>query len=425
MSLKTPRKTGAQEAVQAIQSGDRVVLPLCCGLPQTLVEALVEDHERLQDVEIVSGLQVRYPFLEPGLEKSFTFRTWQCAPAIRKLLSKGTVQYIPMRQGDAAWMFSRNGTWPVKRALIQTSPPDRNGYMSLGVSIGHALPTALEAETVIAEVNDQMPRVLGDGYIHVSQVDTLVETSRPLLEFPAPKEIGETEKKIGETVGDLIPDGATLQIGIGAIPSAVIQSLKDKRDLRFFAMGVDGIVDLVEAGAVEAGGGVSAPPKIRVTEILGTRRLFDFVHENPMVEGRPIHRTINARVVAEIERFVSILSAIEIDLTGQVNAETVRGKQISAIGGSFDFLLGALYSPGGKSIMAMTSTSPDGKHSRIVATLPPGSAVTTPRHCVEYVVTEYGVADLKGKSLAERAAALIGIAHPDFRDPLRAALKEM
>ena len=137
-----------------------------------------------------------------------------------------------MRQGDAAWMFSRNGTWPVKRALIQTSPPDRNGYMSLGVSIGHALPTALEAETVIAELNDQMPRVLGDGYIHVSQVDTLVETSRPLLEFPAPKEIGETEKKIGETVGDLIPDGATLQIGIGAIPSAVIQSLKDKRDLR-------------------------------------------------------------------------------------------------------------------------------------------------------------------------------------------------
>ena len=420
MPSKTPRKVSAQEAIQAVQSGDRVVLPLCCGLPQTLVEALVEDHERLQNVEIVSGLQIQYKFLEPGLENAFTFRTWQCAPQIRKLLSKGTVNYIPMRQGDAAWMFSRNGTWPVKRALIQTSPPDRNGYMSLGVSISHALPTALEAETVIVEVNEQMPRVLGDCFIHVSQVDAMVETSRPLLEFPSPKEIGEKEKKIGEYVAELIPDGATLQIGIGAIPSAVIQSLKDKRDLKFFAMGVDGIVDLVEAGAVDAGKGISEPARIRVTEILGTKRLFDFVHENPLVEGRPIHRTINTRVVAEIERFVSILSAIEIDLTGQVNAETVKGRQISAIGGSFDFLLGALYSRGGKSVIAMTSASPDGKHSRIVATLPPGSAVTTPRHCVEYVVTEYGVADLKGKSLSERAEALIGIAHPDFRETLRA-----
>lgn len=422
MRSGTPKKVNAEEAVQTVQSGDRVVLPLCCGLPQTLLEALVADHARLKDVEIVSGLQIRYPFLEPGLEDSFSFRTWQCAPPIRKLLSKGTVKYIPMRQGDAAWMFSRDGIWPVKRALIQTSPPDRNGFMSLGVSISHALPTALEAETVIAEVNEQMPRVLGESFLHVSQVDAVVETSRPLLEFPPPKEISEKEKKIGEYVAELIPDGATLQIGIGAIPSAVIQCLKDKKGLKFFAMGVDGIVDLVDTGVVEQGRGPSDPPVIRVTEILGTKRLFDFVHDNPMVEGRPIHRTINTRVAAEIDRFCSILSAIEIDITGQVNAETVQGKQISAIGGSFDFLMGALYSKGGKSVIAMTSTSPDGKHSRIVSQLPPGSAVTTPRHCVEYVVTEYGVADLKGKSLSERAETLIGIAHPDFREELKAAV---
>jgi len=266
-----------------------------------------------------------------------------------------------------------------------------------------------------------MPRVLGESFIHTSQVDYIVETSRPLLEFPAPKELGETDRKIGEFVADLIPDRATLQTGIGGSPSAVIQGLKDKRDLRFFAMGVDGIVDLVEAGAVDPGSSASDAAKIRVTEILGTKRLFDFVHDNPMVQGRPLPRTINSRVVAEIERFISVLSAIEIDITGQVNAETVRGKQISAIGGSFDFLQGALYSPGGKSIIAMTATSPDGKHSRIVSSLPLGSAVTTPRHCVEYVVTEFGVANLTGKSAAERAEALIGIAHPDFREELRGA----
>ncbi len=423
MPSGSPRKVSAQEAIQAVQSGDRIVLPLCCGLPQTLVEALVQDHERIEGVEIVSGLQIEYKFLEPGLEKAFTFRTWQCAPPIRKLLTKGTVKYIPMRQGDAAWMFSRDGIWPVKRALIQTSPPDKNGYMSLGVSISHALPTALEADTVIAEVNEQMPRVLGDCFIHTSQVDCIVETSRPLLEFPPPKEIGETEKKIGEHVAELIPDGATLQIGIGGIPSAVIQALRDKRNLKFFAMGVDGIVDLVEAGAVDPGGGLSGPASIRVTEILGTKRLFDFVHDNPMVEGRPIHRTINSRVVGEIDSFVSVLSAIEIDLTGQVNAETVQGKQISAIGGSFDFLTGARYSRGGKSVIAMTAASPDGKHSRIVSTLPQGSAVTAPRHCVQYVATEYGVADLRGKSISERADALIGIANPDFREELKAKLE--
>ncbi len=421
MGSGSAQKVSAQEAIQAIESGDRVVLPLCCGLPQTLMEALVADSARLKNVELVSGLQLEYKFLEAGFEDSFSFRTWQCAPPIRKLVDTGQVKYIPMRQGDAVSTFSRSGVWPVKRALIQASPPDRNGYMSLGVSIGHALPLALDAETVIVEANEEMPRVLGESFIHTSQVDFIVETSRPLLEFPLPKELGEIDMKIGECVADLVPDSATLQIGIGAIPSAVIQSLKDKRDLRFFAMGVDGIVDLVEAGAVDPGTSVSDPAKIRVTEILGTKRLFDFVHDNPMVEGRPLHRTINSRVVAEIERFISVLSAIEIDITGQVNAETVRGKQISAIGGSFDFLQGALYSPGGKSIIAMTATSPDGKHSRIVSSLPLGSAVTTPRHCVEYVVTEFGVADLKGKSAAERAEALIGIAHPDFREELRGA----
>jgi len=231
-------------------------------------------------------------------------------------------------------------------------------------------------------------------------------------------EMAEVARQIGQQVAELIPDGSTLQIGIGSIPDAVVQSLEGKRDLRFFAMGIDAIVDCVERGLVDKSLGTVQKPKIVMTEILGTKRLFAFVHENPLVEGRPILTTINSRVVGQIEKFISILGAIEVDLTGQVNAETVNRKQISAIGGSFDFLQGALFSPEGKSIIALTSTTPDGKVSRIVPQLPAGSAVTHPRHSVQYIVTEYGKADLRGKTLRERAEALTAVAHPAFREGL-------
>lgn len=412
------RWVSAEEALGAVNSGERLILPLCCGLPRTLVETLIARKDRLRNVEIVSGLQIDYPFLQEGLEESFSFRTWQCAPRIRHLLQKGTVKYIPMRQGDVPFVFSRKGIWPIDVALVHLSPPDKNGYLSFGVSIGHSLPTALEAKRVLAEVNDQMPRVLGNAFIHISQIDYLVISSRPLLEYPSTEKGGEVEGKIGNLVADLIPDGATLQIGIGSIPDAVVQSLEGKRDLRFFAMGIDAMVDCVEKGLVEKSTIPGQQPKMIVTEILGSKRLFDFVHENPLVEGRPIMTTINSRVVGQIEKFISLLGAIEVDLTGQVNAETVGGKQISAIGGSFDFLQGALFSPQGKSILAVPSATPDGKYSRIVSQLPVGSAVTHPRHSIQYVVTEYGVADLKGKTLRERAEALTSIAHPKFREGL-------
>lgn len=414
----------AEEAISKVKSGDRVILPLCCALPQTLVEALIAQKDRLRKVEIVSGLQVEYPFLGAGLEESFSFRTWQCTPRIRHLLKKGTVKYIPMRQGDAAWVFSSQGIWPVEVAFVHLSPPDAQGYLSFGVSIGHSLPTALQANLVIAEVNDQMPRVLGNSFIHISQVDYLVKSSRALLEYPSTEKSGEVERKIAGYVAPLIPDGATLQIGIGSIPDAVLQSLAGKRDLRFFGMGIDAMVDCVEKGLVEKCVNSAGQPKVIVSEILGSRKLFEFVHENPLVEGRPLTGTINSRIVGQIEKFISLLGAIELDLTGQVNAETVGGKQISAIGGSFDFLQGALFSHGGKSIIAMTSTTPDGKNSRIIPQLSAGSAVTHPRHSVQYVVTEYGVADLQGKSLRERGEALTAIAHPDFREGLEKFTRE-
>lgn len=421
MKIKQSKKVSASEAIGHIKSDMRVSLPLCCGLPQTLIEALVADSKRLKNVEIVSGLQVKYPFLEAGLEESFTYRTWQCAPSIRGLLKKGTVKYIPMRQGDVLRVFSRRGPWPVDVAVIQVSPPDKDGYMSLGVSIGHSLPLALEADLVIAEVNAQMPRVLGKSFIHLSQADYLVESDRPLLEYPSNDKPGDKEMAIGKYAAELITDGATLQIGIGSIPEAILDSLSGKKDLRFFAMGIDRIVDMVEKGFVVRGG----EPKITVTEILGTKKLFDFVNNNPLVEGRTIEETINPRIAGQIPGFTSVVSAIEIDLTGQVNAETLKGEQFSAIGGSFDFLQGALFADGGKSLIAITSTTPNEKISRIIAQLPAGAAVTTPRHSVQYIITEYGVANLWGKSLKERAKALIDIAHPKFRDELSQAANSL
>ena len=415
------KRVKAEEAIGNIQSGQRIVIPVGSGLPQTLIEALVADHGRLRDVEIVSGIQMIYPYLEDGLEESFSFRTWQCAPTIRHLIKKGTVKFIPMRQGDAVKVFSKSGPWPVDVAMIQVSPPDQHGYCSLGVSIGHTLPLALESDMVIAEVNPRMPRVLGNSFIHLSQIDFIVESDRNLLEFHSMGKPGEKELAVGAHAAQLIPDGATLQIGIGAIPEAVLDSLTDKKDLQFFAMGVDKIVEMVEKGTVRTGGG----PSIRVTEILGTKKLFDFVHDNPMVEGRTLPETINPRVTGNIPRFCSIISALEVDLTGQVNAETIKGKQFSAIGGSFDFVQGALFSEEGCSIIAMASATPDEKISRIISQLAPGSAVTTPRHSAQYIVTEYGVAEIWGRSTKERADALINIAHPKFRDELAEEAKKL
>lgn len=422
MSFSKAKLVSPKKAVESIKSNDRLIIPICCGLPQALMEALIEEKDRLKDVEIVGGLQIEYKFLEEGLEDSFFYRTWQCTPAIRRLLKKGIVKYIPMRQGDVPAVFSKNGIWPIDVALIQVSPPDKHGYCSLGVSISHSLPTALDAKLVIAEVNDQMPRVLGNSFIHLSQIDYMVESSRSLLEYPSSKILGEKEKVIGKLVSNLIPDGATLQIGIGMIPEAIIQSLEDGKNLKFFAMGIDGIVDLVEKGVVAQRNSLSNQTSVIVCEVLGTKKIFDFVHSNPLVEGRPTSGTINPQAIAKIDKFVSIISAIEVDLTGQVNSETIMGEQFSAIGGSFDFVQGALFSRGGNSIIALTSTAGDGKSSRIVSKLPIGSVVTIPRHCVQYIVTEYGIADLRGKSLRERAEALINIAHPSFQEDLRKSL---
>ena len=404
----------AEDAIGFIRSGNRISIPIACGLPLSLMEAMVLESSRLRDVEIIGGLQIQYPFLKEGLENSFRFKTWQCSPSICRFLKKGTVEYIPMRQGDVMRVFSRGGPCPVDIAMIQISPPDAEGFCSLGVSIEHTLPMVFEADLVIAEVNTQMPRVMGNAFVHLSKIDYLVESNRPLIEYPSNGDIGESEDSIGRYIADMIPNGATIQIGIGTIPQMVLRHCVKKKDLRFFAIGVDGMVDVVEAGAVERNG----EPKIFIMLALGTEKLFRFIHNNPMVAGRTLEQISNPIEIARIPKFHSIISAIEVDLTGQLNAETINGRQFSAIGGSIDYVEGAIISEGGKSIVGMTSTTTDGKVSRIVPCLPSGSAVTTPRHSIQYVVTEFGVANLWGKTLKERAKALIAIAHPKFRDSL-------
>lgn len=419
-------KVNAHEAVEVIQSSDRIIIPLGCGEPETILEALVASKERLRNVEIVGGLMRNYKFLQPGMEESFHFRTWQCTPAIAKLVGK-TVHYMPIRQGDVPYVFADTGPYPIDVAVIHVSPPDQHGFCSLGVSISHSFPTALTARTVIAEVNEQMPRVLGNCFLHTSQMDYLVESSRPPVEFPTGEEAGEVERAIAAHVVRLIPDGATLQIGIGTIPTAIIDSISNskKRNLRIFGMGVDSIVDLVERQVINRHLGDSGLRPIVGGEFVGTKKLFDFIDNNPMVEGSPAMYCLNSPKIGTIKNFISIQSAIEIDLTGQVNVETVSGRPFSAIGGSHDFLQGAYQSDGGKSILALPSTAANGKVSRIVGSFASGSAVAHPRHSIEYVVTEYGAAHLRGKSIDERAKELISVAHPTFRAELREYSKRL
>jgi 4-hydroxybutyrate CoA-transferase len=305
--------------------------------------------------------------------------------------------------------------------MIMVSPPDEHGFMSYGISVDYTLQAAASARIVVAEVNPKMPRTYG-SYIHVSEIDYLVETDYDPIEIPLPK-IGEVEEKIGQHIAQLIPDRATLQLGIGAIPDAVLHFLTDKKDLGIHTeMFSDGVVDLYEKGVVTNKYNNLNPDKFVATFLMGTKRLYEFVHNNPAVVMKPVDYTNSVLVAGRLENLISINSAIEVDLYGQVAADMIGSKQFSAVGGQVDFVRSAMHSEGGKSIIAFPSTGKKGTISRITARLNEGACVTTSRHDVDYIVTEYGVASLKGRSNAERAEALINIAHPDFRDELRAGL---
>jgi 4-hydroxybutyrate CoA-transferase len=414
----------AQDALRTVKSGDRVVIGHACGEPPTLVEALVARAPELQNVEVVHMVAMGpAKYAQPGMETHFRHNGFFVGATTRKAVAEGRGDFTPCFFSEIPRLF-KSGILPVDVLLMQVTPPDAEGYCSFGVSVDYTEAAAQSARTVIAQMNGLLPRT-GGSRIHLDALTCIVEQDEAIIELPPPK-IGEIELKIGEIVAALIPDGATLQLGIGAIPDAVLLSLKGKKDLGIHSeMFSDGVVLLAEAGVVNNSKKNLHPGKFIATFLMGSRKLYDFVHNNPDVELHPVDYTNAPHIIGQIENLISINSALQVDLMGQVNAEMIGSKQFSGTGGQVDFVRGAGLSPGGKSIIAMPSTAAKGTISRICLELDKGSAVTTSRNDVHFVVTEYGAADLRGKSLRQRAEALINISHPDFRASLREELSQV
>ncbi|WZL74489.1 acetyl-CoA hydrolase/transferase C-terminal domain-containing protein [Clostridiaceae bacterium 35-E11] len=408
----------AEDAVKHIQSGNRVVTGHAVSEPVQLVDAMLKNKDQYENVEIVHMVAMgKGEYTKPEMAPHFRHNALFVGASTREAVQAGRADYTPCFFTEIPRLF-KEGYLPVDVALIQLSRPDEHGYCSFGLSNDYTKPAAENAKLVIAEMNDQMPRTMGDSFIHISELDYIVETSYPVIELKPPK-IGEIEKAIGEHCASLIEDGSTLQLGIGAIPDAVLLFLKDKKDLGIHSeMFSDGVVELVEAGVITNKMKTLHKGKMVVTFLMGTKRLYDFVDNNPSVELYPVDYVNNPCVIMQNYKMVSINSCIQIDLMGQIVSESIGLKQFSGVGGQVDYVRGTSMAKDGKSIIAIPSTASKGKVSRIVPFLDEGSAVTTSRNDVHYVVTEYGIAHLRGKTLKERAKALIEIAHPDFREQL-------
>jgi acyl-CoA hydrolase len=412
--------TTAEEALSSLESGQTVFVQGACAAPTLLLEALAARARSLKDVRVVHlHAEGPAPHLEPGMLGHVQHAALFVGASARAAIATGQADYIPALLGDVPALFSR-GVIPVDLALVHVSPPDRAGTCSLGTSVDVTMAAVRVAKRIVAQVNPRMPRTHGEAFVHEREIDLGVEVDVPLHEVPPPR-IGEVEQNIGERIADLIPDGATLQMGIGSIPAAVASCLRSKRDLGVHTeMCTDAIVDLVEHGAITGARKERDRGKIVTSFLMGTRRLYDFVDDNPMIEMRPVDYTNDVSTIRRFRKMVAINSAIEIDLTGQVCADSFGHKIFSGAGGQLDFLRGAALAEEGKAIVALPSTAAGGSASRIVVTLRPGAGVVTTRAHVRTVVTEWGVAELFGRPLRDRAHALIAIAHPDHRERLAA-----
>jgi acetyl-CoA hydrolase len=417
--LYTDKLVTAEEAVNHIQSNSRVYLGGGAGIPQVLERAMANRGEELDNVEVVHVLTFAGGnYLDPKYSKAFRHRALFTGANARTAVNEGRADYVPIFLSEAPGLF-KNGDIPLDIALIQVSPPDAHGFCSYGVEVGVTKPAAESAKMIIAEVNENMPRVLGDSFIHLSNIDYLVESNYQLPETGNGKEISQEQDKIGEIVAEMVPDEATLQLGIGALPNAVLSKLDGKRDLGIHSeLFSDGVVELVEKGVITNQAKTLHPGKIVAGFLFGSQKLYQFVHDNAMIELHPTDYVNDPFIIAQNNKMTAINSAIEVDLTGQVCADSIGSRIYSGIGGQVDFVRGASRSKGGKAIIALPSTAKGGL-SRIVPTLKEGAGVVTSRGDIHYVVTEYGVASLHGKSVHERACELIAIAHPDHRAELK------
>ena len=406
------------EAVAGIRSGDQVFVHGGAATPTPLLVGLTERAEELRDVKVVHfHTEGPAPHLAPEMAGSFRHRALFIGANAREAVNEGRADYVPVFLSDVPELF-RSGVLALDAVLLNVSVPDPHGYCSLGTSVDAALAATRSATTVIALLNRSMPRTLGDSFIHVDEIDLGVEIDQPPHEH-APPAIGDVERRIGQYVAELVPDGATIQMGIGSIPAAVAGELRGKRDLGIHTeMFTEAVLDLVEVGAVTGAAKEINRGKIVSAFLMDSRRLYDFVDDNPMIEMRPVDYTNDTSVIRRFRRMVAINSALSIDLTGQVSADSIGTRFYSGVGGQMDFMRGAALAAEGRAIIALPATAAGGAISRIVPVLAQGAGVVTSRAHVRTVVTEYGVAELFGRSVRERSAALIGIAHPDFRDEL-------
>ncbi|GAB4110538.1 MAG: acetyl-CoA hydrolase/transferase C-terminal domain-containing protein [Acidobacteriota bacterium] len=418
------RKRSLEEAAGLLASGTRIYVSGNSATPLALLEAVARRVPELRDIEVVHVLLLGDdPLSRPEAWNFFRHNSLFVGSTDRLMVNEGLADYVPVHLHEIPRLFSE-GILPLDAALIQTSPPDEHGFLSLGVECLATMSAVANARTVIAQVNQRMPRTLGDCFVHVARVHAVVEADQELPELQR-SGFGEIERRIGGLVAELVEDGCTLQLGIGAIPDAVLASLGSRRDLGIHTeMVSDGIMEGVEAGVITGAQKTLHKGKVIGTFALGSRRLYDYLHNNPLFEFHPVDYTNDPAVIARNDRMVAINSAIEVDLTGQVCSDSIGSRIYSGFGGQVDFVRGAAHSRGGRSIIALPSTALDGQVSRITAALKPGAGVVTTRADVHYVVTEFGIAKLRGRNLRQRAEALIAIAHPDFREQLMEAAWE-
>jgi len=412
------RIVSADEAVAGIGSGQQVFVHGGAASPSVLLEALVRRAGELRNVGIVHfHIEGPAPHLAPEVASSFRHRALFIGANARDAVNEGRADYVPIFLSDVPELFT-SGVLPLDCVLLNLTRPDAHGYCSFGTSVDATLAATRAAKTVIAQLNSSMPRTLGDSFIHTDEIDLGVEVDQaPHEHLPPP--IGDVERRIGEFVAELVPDGATVQMGIGSIPAAVALALREKRDLGVHTeLFTDPVLDLVESGAITGARKEINRGKIVSAFLMGSQRLYDFVDDNPMIEMRPVDYTNDTSVIRRFRRMVAINSAISIDVTGQVSADSIGTRFYSGVGGQMDFMRGAALAPEGRAIIALPSRAAGGEISRIVPVLSPGAGVVTSRAHVRTVVTEFGVAELFGRSIRERVAELIAIAHPDARDDL-------